>query len=762
MLPECCREGVVGHGPQDARVAIVGIAPGSNEWTAKRPFVGQSGKLLDALLKSVGLSREQVYTTNVYCHVDNKPSEILIEGCRPRVTQELANSKIVVAMGQIACEELFKQPFGRARGAVLYDAIPGKICMATYHPSAILQSGDKPDVQNNLAADLFRDFQKLAMLAKGELNRGGAVRYELMFYAAQAQTLLNSIPQDTLVTVDIETDYDKDEDQSIFDQHILCIGIGFNESYYVMAGAALDVQWPGNVRYMYHNGQFDSIGLRLKYDRTFSIDEDTLLESYTLDERNRKGLHKLKPLAREYVGSDFYEEVKHDTTAPAENLYEYNAKDVYYTSQLHDFFQPRQAEDNVRGVYEELLIPAANMLADCCYEGVPVDIIALIEESTKLEQALESLDQEIKDIVNRDININSPQQVGRFLYEELGFTPSKRTKTGAPSTDKESLQDIDHPFVDAVLRRRMVEKLHTTYALKSLRLLKYDKRLHPFGSVTGTTTGRLAYREPNITTLPKAHTVGTLESLRRIFTVENDDYILVEADYKQIELVVAQALSHDEQMLCDLQEDMHGIVAQDVLKVPWPGHAKDCTCSVECMAYNFARYSAKHINFGALFDESPIGFTRKPPLGIGCSLQEAVTHHKNWYARYHQTAAWKDSIRSLIKTQGEVTTIFGRKRRMPLVLNTRQLRQIVNMPIQSTASDCTLSSAIELWPLLKKLDSRILFLVHDSIVFHVARKHLDDVITLIKDTMQRPRNSELPSIAVELTKGPNLYNMVRI
>lgn len=764
---KCCVEGsVTGLGSYKSGVAIVGIAPGANEWKQKQPFIGQSGKVLDALLSSIGLSRGDIFITNVHCQFNNSPSQYEIDKCKARLDLELEHARIIVPMGAIATSRFTNIPFNKVRGAVLYEAVPSKIVIPCYHPSGVLQASDKPDLQNQMASDLSADFETIRFVLDGKTREYITyVKYELVLNSLRGQELLDSFDRDELITLDLETDYEKELDQRIFDQKIQCIGVGYKDKIYVYAGDGLNVEWPIDLKYVTQNGwTFDMIGMWIKYGYQLPITEDTYAASYSLDERNRPGLHKLKNRARQYAGGNFYEEEEHKDLGEA--LYGYNALDISHTKYLINFFRPLQEEQDVRRVYEELLIPGANLLAEAQYYGLPIDFNALAEESIKLLKLLKDSEASLQEMAReagvKDLNLNSSQQISHLLYDVYKLPVVKRTKAGAPSSDKESLQDVVHPFVDELLHRRMYDRLFTGYAAKAFMLLKQDGRLHPSGSVAATTSGRLAYRDPPIQTLPKSHTVGEFESIRRIFITESDEYVLVAADYKQIELYVAQCLSRDEQMGEDLLGDMHSAGAEAFYKAKNPGHDKDCTCSQECIDWNYYRYSAKHINFGSLFEMSPTGYTRKPPLGIGCSLQEATKLHSAWQNRYFETVAWKDEIRQEIKTKGYITTLFGRRRRMNMVLNQRQLRQIVNAPIQGTASDCTLSACIELRPLLKQLDSRILFLVHDEGVFHVAKKHLQEALELIKTIMEKPRHSLLPGIKVEMTVGSNLYEMRRV
>ena len=775
-LPLCCQAGVVHEGPLDAELAIIGIAPGANEIAKQRPFVGQSGKLLDAILESVRLRRKDILLTNVHCQFNNKPTQEDIALCRPRVEQELARPKLIVAMGQIAGEELFKPyTYGKARGAFLHDLqgyLQDKAGLITYHPSALLQANDQPDQQSNFAADIVRDFEKVVLYLNNKIpHTTPRVTYRVISSPQEAQSILDHMARDEkdqVVTVDIETNYDKDEDQSIFDQKILCVGVStsYDNSYVFTEGALDGLKFPEELSYCFHNGQFDTLGLWLRLGAPMRIAHDTMIMSHTLDERNRKGLHKLKNLSREYNAGDFYEEKLHAVAndEDLDTLYEYNAKDIVHTGALYNYFKPLQEEQHLDVLYNELLIPGQNLLTESCYHGVSVDVEACAHELSRISRLIRELDKELELIAGEPVNINAHLQIGRILFDKLGLTSTKKTKTGRPSADKEALQEIPHPFVDALLRRRMLERLKTGYLIKALTLIKaHDNRLHPFGSVSMTTSGRLAYHDPPIQTLPKAHTVGEFETIRRIFIADDEEHILVEADYTQIELYIAQALSGDEQMGLDLSTgDMHGEAAIDFFNAKrCLKHPKETSklCPDCDPNWNFARYSAKHFNFGSLFEESPAGYTRKPPLGIGCSIQEAQRIHAAWRKRYAETVAWKEGIKARIKTQGYITYSLGRRRRMPIVLNTRQLRQIVNAPVQGTASDCTLSAAIELNPLLKQLDSRILFFVHDSIVFNIAKKHFDQAISLIREIMQKSRQPGLPPINVEIKSGPNLYDM---
>lgn len=758
MSEQCCENGVVGYGNRESGIVLVGIAPGKDEFTrTHRPMTGPTGKLLDNVLEACGWSRAQCFATNICCQWEDEPSDEQLMRCKPRLMRELEGAKLVVTLGKRPCEWLLGLSFGKARGAI----VPFNTghALATFHPAAILHERN-PNIQNNLAAFLVRDISKIVQIVSGEIRGtySAPPDFTLVTSSIEAQRVLNSLPTDRPVTLDIETNYDKDADKAeSFDERILCVGVRVDGKSWVFTEQALDgLVWPSEVLWCGHNIYgFDAVALRQHFGCVLNIVEDTMLQSYTLDERAVKGLHKLKPLAREYIGSDFYEEDAHkpDTPEGLQALYSYNAQDIFYTDELRVYFHKKQVEDNVRDVYEKLLIPGANLLSECQYEGVPVDLVAMRDVMVEFNGILKDTKRKLLGYANElgfdgDFKPGSWRDVSKMLYQVIGLP-------GGPSTAKEILQDLEHSFVDDLMVYRMLDKLWTSYLINPLLHLKSDNRVHPKASFL-VGTGRLSYSDPPIQTIPKRHTIGEYSRLRKMFCAE-PGYVLLEADFKQIELWLAYGFSHDTLMGEDLAKDMHGVVAETMLHTQKTGHVKGCVCD-DCGAWDFARYAAKHINFSMLY-RGANSLTRKPPIGANLTKSEAQHYRDAWYKRYTTFAQWQLSIDKQIFDNGEIVTPFGRKKRFPIALNQRQLRQGVNAPIQSTGSDYTLSSAIELRLLLKPLDSRIMFLVHDSCVLHVKEKNLEAVKRLVREVMTKPRLADFPSIAVELSVGTNLYDM---
>ena len=763
--PACCAGGVCGYGSTESGVCFIGIAPGYDEWNVShRPFTGRSGKLLDAVLKAVGLSKSNVYCTNLICWYKDKPTPQEISVCASRLERELAlvQPKVLVLLGKLACESVLGIPFSKARGAVTRSAT-GQYTLVSYHPAAPLHTGKtsiEKELQLNAAYDLCRDLRKLPDILLGNYDELYTEPvYTLITTVTGAQALLDKLPgPPEHVALDIETDYDKESDKAHpFSDKITCIGIGWDHHHaYVLTQSALspNLKWPKHVHFVYHNGAFDTQQIARHLGTWLPISDDTMLMSYSCDERSVRGLHKLKSLSREYCGAGFYEEDEHklDSSDPESytRLYKYNANDVVYTRRLFDKLRSWQQDEGTAGFYEGLLLPATEILARAQYRGIYVNPTAIKEMALKFGAEYIILHRELEAL---GINPNSPQQVAAQLVK-LGATQ-------VTTTSKPAMQDLlDNPntpepvitFIKKLLRHRTLAKLYTVYLEQTKAVIQYDGRVHPHAFLIGTSTGRLTYRDPPMQTLPKPANTKDLAVIRQIFTATNDDYILLEADYRQIEGWVGAYLCQDELLQQDLASgDWHAATATNVYGVS--------KSQVSAQEWSYWRGGAKHVNYGIFYDESPMGLTRKPPIGMGCDIQTAKAFHEKWYARYTNVVKWKREVKQRAQQEGIIETPFGRRRRFPLIVNDHQLRQAVNFPVQSTASDYTISSAIRLDPLLQQYDTHLLFIEHDALYYEVRKSHVSEVVELIEQVMTSPPLPGLPSIAVEIVLGPNLHQL---
>lgn len=320
-------------------------------------------------------------------------------------------------------------------------------------------------------------------------------------------------------------------------------------------------------------------------------------------------------------------------------------------------------------------------------------------------------------------------------------------------------------------------KAYATYVAGTMQQIKWDGHAHPRPLIPGTRTGRPSYIAPPVNTLPHARSVGELSIVRSLFIPDNEDYLLMELDYEQIELYVLQALSGDQNMLTDLREpwaitgkpNYHSRTCETIIGgVPCPVHApkSDPRCAI-CVKWEFDRDAQKHVNFTIPYGGTAMSLHRPPPLGTGQPLIICQGYIDAWYDRNTDVLRWQLETQQQLIDNGFVETCFGRKFRSPLVLNSKQLRQIINAPVQSIASDYTLTSAIELHNRLRPESgrlpygdlTRILWTTYDSMLLHVHKDYADEVEALAISIMIKPKGPGLPSVAVDVTKGENLYDV---
>lgn len=783
--PPCCPDGVRGYGCAEPRAMFIGIAPGGDEWRrTKRPLTGPSGYLLDRLLESQGISRDEVYCTNLICWWNDSPSPEEIKVCAPRLAAEIEqiNPKVIYLLGKLACEALLGIPFVKARGAVIRK--DGRIWIPTYHPAASLHkaaNAREKEAQINIAYSTVRDLEKLADPQR-LFRQWPEPIYEIITSIERAQSFLDSLPKDRPVALDIETNYDKEwEKAHPLDSDIVCIGIGYDDTHctVLVLDEWAQLKWPMDVQYLYHNGPFDTQEIMRHTGVWLPIVYDTMYENYTLDERNPKkgepgaGLHKLKNISREFSGADFYEEDDHklprltESMTPEEwadyqgrlaKLVAYNAKDVVYTWRDHEYLYGKM-DDSDKRVYHELLIPASYVLREAQYRGIYVDREALAKTAYEFQLENIALSKEMNKwaaevLGDPQFNPRSSQQVRKMLeYQGYSMTSTAKALLLNLVDDNPDNEDLDR-FTTNVLRMRTLSKLLDTYLSGIHRQLKYDGRAHPHFYLLGTVTGRLSYQL--VQTLPKEKTVKDLQIVRSVFRSTNDDYILVEADYAQIEGWLGAYLAEDDVLWAELESgDWHTATTVNMFgrqKHEYP----------DKQSWDAARDAGKHINYGIFFNESAQGLTRRPPTGIGCDLATAQAYLAKWKATHWKFVQYQKEQQRLAKEAAYIETPFGRKRRFPILVNDHQLNQAVNSRIQSTAGDYSLSSSIRLAPRLKPLDTHLLFIEHDALYYEVNRRHYEEACHIIKEEMERPPLSGLPSIRAEFDAGQDLAHLSKL
>lgn len=758
-----CETGVTGVGPKDAKVILIGIAPGRTEWNKTRePFTGPAGKLLDGTLKAVGFSRDKCFLTNLICWWEDEPSADDIAACHSRLYSEIEQIKpnLIVLLGGLASREFL----GRFKRGHLYWQ-DGRWYLPTTHPAAFLHDKDfKLDI-----ADFARDIGKIPMVS--EWTSGPK---EPVIHIADRPDILWEISG--LTAIDVETSYDYKpyayELESLLgtpDSKLLCLSVANEQGVWAIPGPVISSAKPGwgsrpEVQWIMHNGLFDMAQLRRLAGERLRLKEDTLLMSYSLDERGggdiedtrSVGVHGLKDLASEFLGAPQYK-VK-PLEVEASKLHHYNALDAYYTYELYKQFEPRQREDDVRDMYERILIPGANALSEIQARGVKVDTKVLTELGAKFCTRWLELYEEINRESIRlgwdgevELNLNSWKQLQHFLFDIL---KCRKHPIYGKSTRREVLEWLAEtvPWCAMVVEWRSYEHILSTYVTGVEDDIKYDGKVHPEPTLHGTRSGRLGYHRPPIATIPKHGVDPELAAVRKMFIASDDKHEICEADLKQAELYATAYLSGDKAMLEALRSgDAHGATAREIFKTD--ENSPD---------WKAARELGKLFNFGTLYNRTAKGYVknpfqgRKPPPELAnfkFTMKTAQAFIDSWYAKYSRIKEWqKEQIKEAF-ANGEQITQTGRKRRYWLP-SFKTVNQSVNIGPQSLAHDYLFNSLIKLHYALPEYDSYVLFEVHDSIIFEISKQWKEQAIDLIRRIMTEPKFN-LPGIPVDIKTGPS-------
>ena len=411
---------------------------------------------------------------------------------------------------------------------------------------------------------------------------------------------------------------------------------------------------------------------------------------------------------------------------------------------LGDILEKEIEAQEMLHLYHDVELPLAKVLAQMELIGIHCNPEKLERISAEMEKQLSQLTAEIYEFAGSEFNINSPKQLATILFDQLGLPVLKRTKTG-PSTDAEVLEQLSfHPLVERILAYRQVNKLKTTYADALVNLIKPETgRIHTTFNQYVTATGRLSSANPNLQNIPVRTAEG--RRIRSSFEPESG-WLLLTADYSQIELRVLAHLSGDQGMIDAFSSgiDIHRRTAAEVMGIPLEAVTAE------------QRDSAKAINFGIVYGISSFGLAK----GANLSQAQAQKYIDQYFARYPQVKAYLDQMVSSAKEMGYVTTILNRRRYLPDIASKNYQRRsfaertAMNTPIQGSAADIIKMAMLRIDQALKarKLQARMLLQVHDELVFEVRPQELETVARLVKENMESVMDLKVP-LVVDLKAG---------
>ena len=488
--------------------------------------------------------------------------------------------------------------------------------------------------------------------------------------------------------------------------------------------------------------------------------DDTMLMSYVLDAGvHGHGMEELSALWLEHqpiplkqvVGSGKAQKsFRHVALEPATC---YAAEDADVTLRLYHKLRPRLAREHLLTVYETLERPMPAVLARMECEGIRVDPDRLRHLSQDFSMRMAELEIEAQKLAGRPFNLGSPKQIGDVLFGDLGLAGGKRTATGVWSTDAAVLEDLavaGHPLPRVLLDWRQLSKLKGTYTDALVGAISpRTGRVHTAYALASTTTGRLSSLDPNLQNIPVRTEEG--RKIRAAFVAE-PGHLLVSADYSQIELRLLAHIGDIPQLKRAFREglDIHAMTASEIFGVPVEGMPGE------------VRRKAKAINFGIVYGISAFGLANQ----LSIPQDEAGAYIRTYFERFPGIRAYMDGCRALVRAQGYVTTLFGRKINIPMIgsksIHDRQFaeRAAINAPIQGAAADVMRRAMIRMPAALEAagLKARMLLQVHDELVFEAPKDEADAVCEVARVVMER---AALPAVdftvplLVEARAAPN-------
>lgn len=485
-----------------------------------------------------------------------------------------------------------------------------------------------------------------------------------------------------------------------------------------------------------------------------------LLKNIGIDAENVKfdsmiGAYLLNPSKPEYKLRNIYSELF------GNEIQDYESKDgdkaqnycssVRAISELIDPMNKKIEDMGMEALYNEVELPLTEVLADMEHEGFKVDKERLQELSVMYNEKISKLTEEIYELAGEEFNINSTKQLSVILFEKLSLPPIKKTKTGY-STDVEVLEQLSdkHPIIEKILEYRQLLKIKSTYVEGLINIINEKTgKIHSKFNQTVTTTGRLSSTEPNLQNIPVKTENG--REIRKVFVPQNEDYILVDADYSQIELRVLAHIAGDEGMIQSFikNEDIHRRTASEVFGVD------------PDLVSPLMRSQAKAVNFGIVYGISDFGLSRN----LKIPRKEAKLYIENYFARYPMVKKYMEDIVKEGKEKGYVTTILNRIRYIPELSSSNAVqrnfgeRMAMNTPIQGSAADIIKVAMVSVYKELKarRMKSKLILQVHDELIVEAYKDEIEEVKSIVKEKMEKAAALKVP-LTVDINSGMSWYD----
>ncbi|MBQ7159152.1 MAG: DNA polymerase I [Treponema sp.] len=482
---------------------------------------------------------------------------------------------------------------------------------------------------------------------------------------------------------------------------------------------------------------------------------DTMIAAWLLEpDRTGKvayGLEHLSETKLGLKGTEYDELVPKGGSfadVPLEKAADYGAEDADFTWQLWQLFKPQLKENNLYDLFANMEMRVLPILADMELRGIHLDASALKSYETELKVQIEKTEKEIYALVGHEFNIASPKQLGEILFEERGLKPPKKNKRGY-SVDAAVLEELadQDPVPQKIVEYRNLAKLLSTYVEPLPNMTDEHGRIHTSFMQTGTATGRLSSRDPNLQNIPVRDESG--RRIRTAFTAESGT-VLISADYSQIELVVLAHLSGDPNLCAAFNDgvDVHKSTASLIYDI-----------SPDQVTGEMRR-TAKTINFGVMYGMGAFRLARD----LGIPMARAKEFIENYFAQYAGIRTFIDSTIRKAEENGYVETFMGRRRAISAINSANKIekagaeRMAINTPIQGSAADIVKKAMLDVTAALREhpTGAKLLLQVHDELIFECPdnEEAISNTLALIRDKMEHAVTLKVP-LRVSIEQGAN-------
>ena len=633
----------------------------------------------------------------------------------------------------------------------------------------------RKDMDGEALAHDFQDLEMYSLITQVEALSGNAVvpleqpdkNYQTILTQTELDSLITTISNAELISFDLETTSVKSLEADIVG---LSFSVKANAGYYIPVeypekeskpGLTLDIVLE-NLKPIFENDSNRFCGQNIKYDALVlsrygihleNIVFDSMIAEYML--HPEKNSYKMDYLSIDYlnyrmvpidalIGTGLHQ--KSMAEVPLEDIAFYASEDADIAFQLAGILKDKLEEESLFEPYNEIEIPLIPVLTTIEKNGVYLNLDFLAELSRKFGEELELLTEKIHQMAGREFNINSPKQLGEILFDELELKPIRKRSTAV-----EVLQVLKnyHPLPEKVLKYRHLAKLKNTYVDAMPNYVnKATGRVHTSLNQTIAATGRLSSTSPNFQNIPIRTETG--REVRKAFVSQNSDWVILSADYSQVELRIMAHYSQEPELISAFAEDadIHSRTAAMVNGITESEVTAD------------QRRSAKVVNFGIMYGAGPYRMSQE----LGINIADAKTLIDNYFDTYPGIRKYMDKTLSLARDRGYVETLYKRRRKTGnLNASNRNIvqaeeRVAINMPIQGTAADIIKIAMINIH---KKMDSenyqsKMILQIHDELLFECPQAEVEKLAAMVIEEMEGAVQLSVP-LKVDWNYGKSWY-----